>query len=97
MSLSSGNSGFPDELLFLLSFVSLLLLLSLLFTVLAFAFEDGPPPAPVLDDDDDEAEDAELAGSFLMIFVGGEPSSCFMDVTINCSDVPKIVEIFILL
>lgn len=72
-SFSSGSRGFPDELLFLLSFVSLLLLLSLLFTLLEV---EAPPE---LDDDDG-------AGSFLMMLVGGEPSSCLIDVTMSCSD-----------
>lgn len=75
-SFSSGNRGFPDELLFLLSFVSLLLLLSLLLTLLEVE-------APDAEDEEDGA------GSFFMIFVGGEPSSCLIDVTISCSDVPK--------
>lgn len=61
-SLSSGIKGLPDELLFLLSFVSLLLLLSLLLTL-------PEPDAPEPDDDED------AVGSFLMMFVGGEPSS----------------------
>jgi hypothetical protein len=61
----------------LLSFASLLLLLSLLFTLLEV---EAPEP-----DDEDEG-----AGSFLMIFVGGDPSSCLIEVTTSCSDVPKI-------
>jgi hypothetical protein len=74
-SFSSGSNGFPDKLLFLLSFVSLLLLLSLLFK---FADVEGPE----LDVDDD------AAGSFLIIVDGGEPSSCLIDVTTSCSDEP---------
>jgi hypothetical protein len=72
----SFSSGFPDVLLFLLSFVSLLLLLSLLFTV---AEVDGP----------EFNADEDAAGSFLMIVEGGDPSSCLIDVTISCSDEPK--------
>jgi hypothetical protein len=61
----------------LLSFVSLLLLLSLLLTLL-----EVEAPAP-----DDVDEDG--VGSFLMMFVGGDPSSCFIDVTTSCSVEPK--------
>lgn len=73
-SFSSAIKGFPDELLFLLSFVSLLLLLSLLFTLLDV---EGPEPDDVEDDG---------ADSFFMMVEGGEPSSCFIDVTISCSE-----------
>lgn len=76
-SFSSGCKGFPDELLFLLSFVSLLLLLSLLFKLLDV---EGPDPDEVDDDG---------AGSFFIMVEGGEPSSCFIDVTISCSEEPK--------
>lgn len=64
-------------MLFLLSFVSLLLLLSLLFTLL----DEAPEP------------DDEGAGSFLMIVAGGDPSSCLIEVaTFNCSDEPKTID-----
>jgi hypothetical protein len=81
-SFSSGN-GLPDELLFLLSFVSLLLLLSLLFTLLEV---EGPEPDGV---------DNDGVGSFFIIVVGGEPSSCFIDVTTSCSDEPKMTNLTI--
>lgn len=69
-------------MLFLLSFVSLLLLLSLLFTLL----DEAPEP------DDDEG-----AGSFLMMVAGGDPSSCFIEVaTFNCSDEPKMNKHFVI-
>ena len=70
------SSEFPEVLLlFLLSFVSLLLLLSLLFTLFVLFELEGP--------------DKGFAVSFLIMFVGGEPSSCFIEVTINCSVGPE--------
>jgi hypothetical protein len=71
--------AFADEL-FLLSFVSLLLLLSLLFELFVFVLEVLP----------DADEVAGFVDSFLIMLVGGEPSSCFIDVTISCSELPEI-------
>lgn len=40
-------------------------------------------------DELDGPADEDGAGSFLIMFVGGDPSSCLIDVTTNCSDEPK--------